>query len=100
MKKFIVKPSVDLYPGVKVYKDTVLQFKGENVEQRVENLVLYSKAKAVGENYESEYNTKVYLEEGDILIFEEDGRGYIKPVESFVTIEEAINDLESIKDLG
>ena len=40
------------------------------------------------------------LEEGDVLIFEEEDRGYIKPVEHFVTIAEAIDDLTNIKDLG
>ena len=40
------------------------------------------------------------VKEGDVLIFEEEGRGYVKPVEPFVTIEEAIDDLTNIKDLG
>ena len=44
--------------------------------------------------------TTIYLKEGDVLVFEEEGRGYIKPVESFVTIEEAIEDLTNIRDLG
>ena len=47
-----------------------------------------------------EANGTIKLKEGDILIFEEEGRGYIKPVEDFVTIEEAIGDLTNIKDLG
>ena len=44
--------------------------------------------------------TTIFLEEGDILIFEDNGRGYIKPVEAFATIEEAIEDLECIKGIG
>jgi hypothetical protein len=35
-----------------------------------------------------------------VLLFEGDGRGYIKPVEGFCEIDEAIEDLVSIKDLG
>jgi hypothetical protein len=46
------------------------------------------------------YDTTIRLKEGDILVFEEEGRGYIKPLEEFVTIEEAIDDLTNIKDLG
>ena len=38
------------------------------------------------------------LKDGDILIFEEEGRGYIKPVETFVTVVEAIEELECLKD--
>lgn len=100
MQVYIRKPSIDLYPGVKVTKDTVLEYKNENVEQKVENLVFHSVTKVNGKNYESVYDTTIWLEEGDILVFEEEGRGYIKPVESFVTIPEAIDDYENIKDVG
>ena len=41
----------------------------------------------------------IQLSEGDILIFEEEGRGYIKPVEEFVTVKEAIEELNCISDL-
>lgn len=100
MEVYIRKPSIDLYPGIRVNKDTVLEYKNENVEQRLENLVFHSVTKVKGEGYESVYNTTVYLNEGDILVFEEEGRGYIKPVEEFVTIAEAAADLTNIKDLG
>lgn len=100
MEVFIMKPSVNLYPGVRVNKDTKLEYKNERVEQTVENLVLHSVTKVNGETFESVYDTTVRLEEGDILIYEDEGRGYIKPVESFVTIREAIADMENIKNLG
>ena len=100
MEVYIRKPSVDLYPGVRVTKDTVLEYKNENVEQKVENLVLRSVTKVKGEGYEGTYDTTVYLKDGDVLIYEEEGRGYVKPVESFVTIAEAAADLTNIKDLG
>ena len=97
---FIRKPSIDLYPGIKVTKDTVLEYKNENVKQKLNNLVFTSVTKVKGDCYKSKYETTIQLQEGDILIFEEEGRGYIKPVEPFVTIEEAIADYENIKDLG
>lgn len=100
MQIFIRKPSIDLYPGIRVEKDTVLEYKNENVEQKLEGLVLHSVTKVKGEDYESVYDTTIRLKEGDILVFEEEGRGYIKPVEDFVTIAEAIDDLTNIKDLG
>jgi hypothetical protein len=56
--------------------------------------------KVKGESYKSKYDTTIKLNEGDILVFEEAGRGYIKPVEEFVTIAEAIDDLKNIEDLG
>ena len=98
--KFIQKPSIDMYYGIKVEKDTVLEFAGENVKQELKGLVLHTVTKIKGEGYESTYDTNIYLNEGDVLIFEEEGRGYIKPIEQFVTIEEAIEDLTNIKDLG
>lgn len=100
MEVFIMKPSVNLYPGVRVTKDTVLEYKNDKVEQKVENLVLHSIIHATGENYESVYDTKIQLKEGDILIYDDENRGYILPVEQFCTIEEAIEDLQNIKGVG
>ena len=96
MELYIMRPSIDKYTGVKVTSDTTLTFKNDKVEQTVEGLVLRTILTVKGDNYESVYDTKVTLEEGDILIFEEE-RGYIKPVESFVTVEEAIEELQNIK---
>ena len=100
MKNFIRKPSIDLYPGIRVTKDTVLEYKNENVKQTLKDLVLHSVTKVKGEGYRSKYDTTIKLKDGDILVFESEGRGYIKTVEQFVTIEEAIEDLTNIKDLG
>lgn len=100
MEVFIMRPSVNLYPGVRVTKDTVLEYKNEQVEQTVENLVLHSVVTVTGEKFKSVYDTTVELEEGEILVFADESRGYIKPVEAVVTIQEAIDDLENIKDLG
>ena len=97
---FVRRPSIELYPGIRVDKDTKLEYKTDYVEQKLENLVLHSITKVKGDKYESTYDTTIQLEEGDILIYEEEGRGYIKPVEPFVTIEEAIDDLMNIRDLG
>lgn len=98
MEKYIVKPSIDMYMGVKVDKDTKLEYKTDDVEQIVENLVLNSVTKIKGDNFKSEYHTTVLLQEGDILIFEDEGRGYIKPVEEFMSVEDAIKELENIKE--
>lgn len=100
MQIFIRRPSVDLYTGIRVDKDTELEFKNENVKQTVKDLVLHSVTKVKGEGYKAKYETFVELKEGDILIYEEDGRGYIKPAEDIATIEEAIDDLVNIKGVG
>ena len=100
MQVFIRKPSVDLFPGIRVDKNTVLEYKNDSVKQTLKDLVFHSVTKVKGTGYKSTYNTTIQLEEGDILIFEEEGRGYVKPVESFVTVNEAIEELTYIKDLG
>ena len=69
MQIFIRKPHLDLFSGVRVEKDTVLEYKNESVEQHLENLVLHSVSKVSGEGYESVYDTTIYLKEGDVLIF-------------------------------
>jgi hypothetical protein len=85
--------------GVKVYKDTTLEYENENVEQTLKDMVLHTVTKVKGEGYEGVYDITITLEEGDVLLFDEN-RGYIKPVEAFVTIAEAIEDLKNIEDLG
>jgi hypothetical protein len=71
MQVFIRKPSIDLYPGIVVTKDSALEYKNEHVEQKLEGLVFHSITKVKGEGYESVYDTTIYLNEGDILVFEE-----------------------------
>ena len=100
MKVFIRKPSIDMLCGIHVTKDTNIEYKNDNVQQTIKDLVMHSITKVCGEGYESTYDTTIKLEEGDVLIFEDEGRGYIKPLESFVTVEEAIEDLTNIKGIG
>lgn len=100
MEVFISRPNIDLYGGIRVTKDTELEYKNEYVQQTVKDLVFHSVTTKKGENYESTWETTIHLNEGDVLLFEEEGRGYIKPVEPMVTIQEAIDDLENIKDVG
>lgn len=100
MQVFIRKPNIELLTGVRVTKGTKLEYENENVKQVIENLVMHSVNTIKGEGFTSTNHTTIYLSEGDVLIFEEEGRGYIKPVEGFVTIAEAIDDLTNIKDLG
>lgn len=98
-QRFIRKPSIDMYAGIKVTKETAFEYKNENVQQTLKDLVFHSVTKVKGENFESVYDTTIQLAEGDVLVFEEEGRGYIKPVEEFVTVCEAIEELTNIKDL-
>ena len=97
MEKFISKPSIDMMPGIRVDKTTEFEYENDNVKQELKDLKFKSITTIKGENFKSEYHTEIDLQDGDILIFEDEGRGYIKPVESFVSVDEAIKDLENIK---
>ena len=98
-QRFIRKPSIDMFAGIKVTKETEFEYKNENVQQTLKGLVFHSVTKVKGESFDSVYDTTIRLEEGDVLVFEEEGRGYIKPVEEFVTVSEAIEELTNIIDL-
>lgn len=97
--KFIRKPSIDMIPGIKVTKDTDIEFSNENVKQTIKNLILHSVTIVKGDGYESSYDTTINLNEGDVLLFEDEERGYIKPIETFVLVKEAIEELECIKEM-
>ena len=99
MEKFINKPSIDMLAGIRVTKDTTLEYENDNVKQTLKDLVFDSTTVVKGDNYTSTYHTVINLNEGDVLIFEEEGRGYVKPVEQFVTVKEAIEELEHIKEV-
>lgn len=98
--RMIRMPSVEFFPGIVVDTSTTLEFKTESIEQKLENLVFTSVKKVSGEGYEGTYNTTIQLQEGDVLIYNSDEHGYVKPVENFGTIADAIQQLEYIKDLG
>lgn len=98
MKLFMLKPDISLYPGIQVDKDTVLEHHTENADQTLKDLVFHSVQRVKGENYEGMYDTTIQLKEGDILIFD-DGK-YVKPVEKFVSIREAMEDIHSMEELG
>lgn len=98
-QKFMRKPNINMLAGIRVTKETELEYKNASVKQTLKNLVFKSVTTVKGEGYESKYTTTIHLKEGDTLIFEEEGRGYIKPVEEFVTVSEAIEELKCIEDL-
>jgi hypothetical protein len=96
-KKFIRQPNIDMVAGIVVDKDTDITYENEGVKQSIKDLVLRSEMTIKGETYESKYDTTIYLKEGDVLVFEEGARGYIKPVERFVSVSEAIEELKCVE---
>jgi hypothetical protein len=96
MRKFILKPDITLYSGVQVDKDTVLEYKNDNVDQKLENLTLVMTTHTKENNYEVTSNLTFHLSEGDILLFDEEV-GYQMPKIPMSTLKDALGDLEAIQ---
>lgn len=97
---FVDHPSLDLYKGILVEKDTEVSFKNENVEQLLKDLKLDTIMTDEGSNgintYKSKSHISITLNEGDILLFDP-SRGYYLPPYPKTTIEQAIEDISSLK---
>ena len=98
-KMFIPIPQPEVYYGINVTSKTKLEHENESVKQRIENLVLYTTQEMESNNFKSHIETELKLEEGDLLLLEEEGRGYFKPAQvKFGSIDEAIKELRFIKE--
>lgn len=96
MRKFIFKPDITLYSGVLVTKDTKLEYKNENVDQKLEDLKLTMTTYTKENNYEVTSNLVFHLNDGDILLYDEEV-GYQVPRVPMSTIEDAVSDIEVLK---
>lgn len=94
--KLIRQPDISMVAGLKVTKDTVLEHKTDNVEQKLENLEFVSVSTNSGDNYKVKQEVRVHLNEGDIVIFESEERGYVVPLNKYMTVKEAIKELECV----
>lgn len=99
---FVEQPNIDVKVGIQVTDKTEFTYCNEKLEQTLKNLVLETMLEEEGTNGINTYNSKSYirinLNEGDILLFDEN-RGYYMspfPVES---IEDAIGDIESLRGI-
>lgn len=97
-KMYIPIPQPDVYYGVEVRPNTKLEFENQFVKQRLENLVLYTTQDIKTDDFKTSVQTELYLKEGDLLLLEEEQRGYFKPSDvKFGSIQEAMKELSFIK---
>lgn len=99
---FVEQPNINVLVGIRVTKDTELTYKSEKVEQELKDLTLETILEDEGTNGINSYKSKSYLQlklnEGDILLFDEN-RGYYMPPYAVESIEDAISDIESLRGL-
>lgn len=97
---FVDQPNLELKKGIQVRKDTEVSFKNERVEQLLKDLKLDTILDEEGTNginsYKSKSHISINLNEGDILLFDP-SRGYYLPPYPKTTIEQAIEDISSLK---
>lgn len=92
-------PDMELYQAIVVTKNTKIEYKNDNVEQSLNDLIYKCKTTLKKENYTSTYSTTIHLKEGDIIIYESKERGYIVPVEKFMKVEDIIKEIEPLKEV-
>ncbi len=99
---FVEQPNIELKKGIKVTKETELTYSNDKVEQELKDLILETILTDEGTNGVNAYKSKSYihisLNEGDILLFDEN-RGYYMPPYPMESIEEAISDIESLRGI-
>lgn len=97
---FVEQPNIDLKVGIRVTKETEIAYKSGKVEQEMKNLVLHTILEDEGTNGINSYKSKSYitinLNDGDILLFDEE-RGYYMPPYPMSSIEDAIIDISALE---
>lgn len=98
MAKFVEKPDTDIYEGIIVDKDTKLEYKSDRIEQKIEDLKLYSKITTINERYTSVTDLTINLIDGEPVLFEEE-RGYFVPSTSMCSIDDSLELFNALKNL-
>lgn len=104
LKYYVVAPSVKLFGGLKVEKDTEFDSSNDSgeVHQVLKDLILTTEIKRESEykgikmTEESKMTTEI--PEGTVLVWSE-SEGYIVPNYTMLTVDEAIASLEKVKDI-
>ncbi len=101
MKNFILIPNCEIYKGYVVDDSTILNYenKDKTIKQELKNLEFIQTEKKETDKYITETKTTIHLKKGMVVLFENEDRGYVVPVDRYVSIKEARQELEYIKDL-
>lgn len=98
-KIYVPIPRPDVYYGIRVNQDTKIEFKNDFITQKIENLILYTEQKIEKDEFKAYTKTELKLQENDLLLLEEENRGYFKPKDiKFGSIDEALEEMNFIKE--
>lgn len=98
---YVEKPSLIPYEGIIVDKKTEIKYENKNVKQELKNLKFVSTFVKKTEKYKTTSIVEINLEEGEVLLLEQEGRGYFLPADSTPVeeIDDAINDIKVLKEV-
>ncbi len=101
MKNLVLIPNCEIYKGFTVDENSTLEYenKDKTLKQELKNLEFIQYQKIDSPEYSTETKTTIHLKKGMVVLFEDEEHGYVVPVNRYVTIKEAIQELEYIKDL-
>ncbi len=101
MKNLVLIPNCEIYKGFTVDENSTLEYenKDKTLKQELKNLEFIQYQKVDSTEYSTETKTTIHLKKGMVILFEDEKNGYVVPVNKYVTIKEAIQELEYIKDL-
>lgn len=94
---FMRQPDINMVAGIRVNKDTNIEYENENTKQSIKNLVYNSVFKKVDGNVEVTQEVTVKLNEGDIVLYPSDEQGYVVPANKYMTVTDAIKQLECVE---
>lgn len=98
-KVYVQIPEPNVYYGIKVSKDTKEEFVNDFVKQKIENLILYTDYTVQSERFVSKIHNELKLQEGELLLLEEENRGFFLPKDvKFGSIDEAVEEIMFIKE--
>ena len=99
MNFYVLKPDIKPYKAMKVDKDTEFTFENEKVSQELKDLELKTFRLVNEERYSTKIESTIHLNEGDVILLDEENIGWFLPGEPVETIEDAIRDYKIIAEV-
>lgn len=96
---FVEIQPVKPYYGLRITKDTKIKFNNQFVKQKIEDLKLYTTRIVKTPEFISKTIIEINLNEGDIVLLEEENRGFFLPRDiRFGTIKDLEAEIEFGKE--
>ncbi len=98
MEKFVKRRALAVYPGIRVTRDTVLQLDNGRIRQWLENLLLCTVTDEWIKGELNRHHTIGRLREGDVLILDPGGCGYVQPGEEMLSLSQVPDTLAQLEE--